>query len=468
MQRILGKEYQQNNDALFIKTAHHDERTAAEAKGQQMISAIRGDVVLAHARYGTCGENSVLNAHGWTVNGWRMVHNGFVSQLATYGQGKCDSAKMFDELAELLKTASDDKAVSEAILKVTGENDFSGRAILWNDEQNVGYMFGDFQVYRNREAVLISSCDITPALIEEKKTEAYRGLSLEYTEETLAGESIKMIELDGIFKITDMFNPEAFAFEFIAELDLAKYPTVYKKKYESKLGTGYYQGYKGMTQEQAEYEDYQSSFGIYPDEYEHGTHYHHGGARRISGFGSVQDAEARAEALKYNGYDDDEAIYQSELAHYIAIEVTAGSDLVRLVSTNMRAVNLYEFEAEEIPDRIADRLLRDHGIDLATISEKDWFALIGFGLKGQKTPSVTLLPVGKGESTMWAFNSKGKRKKIRRADDAKNEEYSKEDGHITLRSISGARLASEVIRILERVSIIDGGDVPRLYLMRTE
>lgn len=226
-----------NNDALYLKDARGEYRTDDIITGRKAIDSAEGKLIISHLRYGTSGENTVLNAHGWERKGWRLVHNGFCGNADTKDEGFCDSALFFNKLAKKIEGIKSPRKISERIIGVADDFGFSGRAILWNEEMDMAFTFGDFCMYFNDDVFVLSSIELILEDIEEKTI--YKSLSIaKEGAESYGSKKVNGAKLDGVWGITNFSKPD---FDFINLGKLKPYSYIVKTRTNP---------YKGMTKKE--------------------------------------------------------------------------------------------------------------------------------------------------------------------------------------------------------------------------
>lgn len=212
-----------NKDALYLKDAHGEVRTSDPEEMKFTIASAQGNLIISHLRIGTSGENSALNAHGWEHMGWKMIHNGFCHRSGATRVGLCDSALMFYDLVGKIVNLKNNQKIADKLIDVADEYGFSGRAILWNEEKDIAYTFGDFKMYYNAEVFALSSVSLS--LPEKKGKVAYRNLVIPATNgDTYGNKSVRNTKLNGVWQIINFSDPKTFDFMSMGDLK----PYVYR------------------------------------------------------------------------------------------------------------------------------------------------------------------------------------------------------------------------------------------------
>ncbi|CAM6004590.1 unnamed protein product [Sphagnum balticum] len=216
---VIAKKYNLNKDALFLRTATKDFRTDSKKLGEKQIKQLNERFVVSHSRYGTSGENTTVNAHGWKSHGWRFLHNGFVTGCLwkdgkKIGSKLCDSALFFEDIAEQVSIATSDKEIADIMERHAQDKSFNGRCMLWNEKQNIAYLFGDYHLYIADQGFMISSMDVTDFV---HKREQFRGISWDSSKATIEGLQVQDITFKNAWKIENFNNPKTAQFKFIQD-----------------------------------------------------------------------------------------------------------------------------------------------------------------------------------------------------------------------------------------------------------
>ena len=194
-----------NDDGAYVGSLSVAEslRTLNNKLAEETVKNMAVDNLLVHFRQATTGAVNVDNVQGWTLNGWTCTHNGIVGGLSAGGvaEVESDSLKFFKKLCGQLPAEVDVKKIKKAIRKLCYNNEFNGRAILYNRHLDIAVIFGNWNLYEYGGAVIFSSSGIWG--LGQKLLKERNGLLFEYAEGLPLGES----KIDGIYIMDNASQP---------------------------------------------------------------------------------------------------------------------------------------------------------------------------------------------------------------------------------------------------------------------
>lgn len=157
LKRALLSEMPRNSDGFFVMSGNEVVKTMDLKTAEQAVYDFPATGLIAHCRYATQGDKTQENIHGYHLDKWQFLHNGFTG-VGDVKSDKSDSLLFFEILVNELNKVKKEKAIANVIQRVSSKHGFIGRAVLIDKEADRAFLFGDFKCYLlNKNYIAICS-----------------------------------------------------------------------------------------------------------------------------------------------------------------------------------------------------------------------------------------------------------------------------------------------------------------------
>lgn len=225
LKEILERKMDGNPDGFFLARPAQGLRTMDKKQAKEFLATLELDSFLSHFRIGTEGKKNVHNVQGWHKKGWMFIHNG--SAGGYYEKGKMaleytdsDSLSLFNEMLERLEkiNTNKDKHVRQVIQdSVDTLTSFWGRAMLYHNDTDRLFLFGDWHIYKLADSYIAMS-SVALDFNEPDSKQSLNGLEFKYKSASSIGEG----KYDGIGVIRK-FQGKDWQFKHLSEFKKPSY-----------------------------------------------------------------------------------------------------------------------------------------------------------------------------------------------------------------------------------------------------